>query len=78
MTKKQKNNVLKVSFAALFAFLILLAIFFNITVDAESSKLVVDMNNFAVKLVTNFTENVIFYGLIILAVIFGVRFFKRK
>lgn len=78
MTKKQKTQVKKGIFGLFVAFLILLLVFFNITVDAESANAVVKMHDFSVKLVNNVTENIIFYGLSIFAVLLGVYYLRKR
>lgn len=78
MTKVQKRQLVKGLFGVLIAFLLVVLVFFNIKVDAETANFVVKMNDFSVKLVTNITDNIIFYGLIILLVLVGVYYFRKR
>lgn len=78
MTKKQKRQLVKGLFGVLIAFLLVVLVFFNIKVDAETANFVVKMNDFSVKLVNNLTQNIVFYGLIILVVLISVSYFRKR
>lgn len=69
MNKKQKQNLFKGLLLTVAGFLLWVVVFFNITITEATGDFVVKNHEWTTKLVTNLTENHIFY-LIAVGVLF--------
>ena len=78
MKAKQKQKLVQVVFGIIIVFLLYLAVFFNLKIDAETANFLVKQNEFAVGFVNNITDNAVFYGLIILVGLIAYSVTKKK